>query len=118
MNEQQDTAFEFPAGKVKLDASTPVPLPLGLALVEAAEEDYSKWGVRSPYWEENIIKACEADQAYKDREAERLVKIASAQRTALRHVAMVAVVEEATKIAVRALTGVILFIAIKYAGIL
>ena len=64
--QHEDAVFEFPTGKVKLDASTPMPLHVGLDLVRMANFEHY-----NPHRQENVIGAHLADQAYKDREAER-----------------------------------------------
>lgn len=119
MKEQhEEMVFEFPGGKVQLDASAPVPFHLEIDLVDATKGELSlKWG-SSPHREENGIPAFAVDQTHKTREAERLTKTADEGRMTLMQVAKVTAVEEATKTAVRAIIGVILLIAIKYAGIL
>lgn len=65
--------------EVKLDATTPVPLEKGLALVRIKEEDhYIFTGSSSPCMEQNVIKAYQADKVYRDAEAERKSKMVAA----------------------------------------
>ena len=66
--------------EVKLDATTPVPLEKGLALAGMKEDDhYIFTGCSpSPCMEQNVIKAYQADNAYRDAEAERKRKVAAA----------------------------------------
>lgn len=66
--------------EVKLNATTPMPLKTGLALVGTKEDDHYILTGRSPSpcWEQNIIKAHQANNAYRDAEAERKRKVAAA----------------------------------------
>ena len=66
--------------EVKLDATTPVPFEKGRALVRIKEDDYYIFTgcSPSPCMEQNLIKACQADNAYRDAEAERKRKVAAA----------------------------------------
>ena len=63
---------------VPLDASTPMPLEKGLAMV-AVESRCLFYGIPpNHHWLENIKRAELADQAYRDREAARKRALAAA----------------------------------------
>ena len=58
---------------VPLDASTPMPLEKGLAMVKVNDRRlFHNYGITpNHHWLENITRAEQSDQAYQDREAAR-----------------------------------------------
>ena len=79
---------------VPLGPGIPMPLDMGLALVEAKDEDlrYRLGIAKNPCWAENIARAHQSDQAYKDREAERKRVLVGTRRETLKHAAVGAAV--------------------------
>ena len=78
--------------EVKLNATTPVPLEKGRALMRIKEDDYYIFTgcSPSPCMEQNIIKAHQANNAYRDAEAERKRKVAAAWSPIIVSLSMVA----------------------------
>ena len=109
---EERVADKEPPYLVPLGPSIPMPLDMGLALVEAKDEDlrYRLGIAKNPCWAENIARAHQSDQAYKDREAERKRILVGTRRETLKHVAVGA--------AVGAVIEAGVFIALRFAGIL
>ena len=105
---EERVADKEPPYLVPLGPSIPMPLDMGLALVEAKDEElhYSLGIAKNPCWAENIARAHQSDQAYKDREAERKRMLVGTRRETLKHVAVGAAV------------GAMIDIALRFAGIL
>ena len=78
---------------VQLGPSTPVQLEEGKLLVDVKDEELRyEYGIsKNPYREENDVRVHQADQAHKDREAERKRVLVAAWSPIIAAVATVAI---------------------------
>ena len=79
---------------VPLGPGIPMPLDMGLALVDVKDEELRyEYGIsKNPCRAKNIARANQSDQAYKDREAGRKRVLVGTRRETLKHAAVVAAV--------------------------